>query len=421
MTDGQDLLLIADRSWDGVSDQVSGHTELLVRDGRIERIGPTVPRSAAPGAQVVELGDHTLLPGFIDCHVHTTMNPADVLGPAVSTSPAMVALNSLPVLRTVLDHGFTTVRDMACFTADPITVHLARAIARGLVTGPRMIVAPHLISARGAHGDFSTLLSPALGVELVAVADGPDEIRTAVRRDIRSGADWIKFGATGGFGSPSDDPGQATYSQEEMNALVGAAADLGIPCTPHAYGDEGVRRAVLAGVRSVEHGNLASAQTLQLMQDRGVFLVPTQFMVDDALEHLDEDTYWQGKTPEERTKFRAYKDRLMECARNLADSEVKVAFGTDIGMFPHEQAWREFPTMVKLGLSPARALRAATSVAADLLDRSDLGRLAPGCTADVIAVPGDPMDDITVTGQVAFVLQGGLVHARPAADDGAGT
>ncbi|MET7419227.1 amidohydrolase family protein [Dactylosporangium sp. NPDC005555] len=406
-----DTLVVAERCWDGLAETPSGHTEILVRGGRIVEVSNRAGRGVG---QVVDLGDRMLLPGFIDCHIHTTVDPSALLTAFVADPATVIALRALPVLRDLLDRGFTTVRDLATFAAEPITIYLRNALANGLIAGPRMLVAPHLISARGAHGDISTLLAPEYGRETGVVADGPDAVTRAVREEIRAGADWIKFGATGGFGTPTDDPGQATYTQREMDALVAAATDLGVPCTPHAYGDEGVARAVRAGVRSVEHGNLASAETLSLMQRRGVFLVPTQFMVADALDHLDDDDYWQGKDPDEREKFRRYADQLRDSARNVAASDVQIAFGTDAGMFPHHQNWKEFPAMVHTGITPLRALRAATSTAADLLQRPDLGRIQPGATADLIALPGNPFDDINATSTIDFVMHDGVVH-RPVA------
>ncbi|MEV0690753.1 amidohydrolase family protein [Streptomyces sp. NPDC050388] len=401
------VVLVAERSWDGLAEAPSGHTEIAVRGGRITEVGDHVERGAG---QVVDLGERMLLPGFIDCHIHTTMDPSALLTAFAADPATVIALRALPVLRDLLDRGFTTVRDLATFADQPITLHLRDALAQGLITGPRMLVAPHLISARGAHGDLSTLLAPEYGREIGVLADGPAAVTRAVREEIRAGADWIKFGATGGFGTPTDDPGQATYSQAEMDSLVATAADLGVPCTPHAYGDEGVARAVRAGVRSVEHGNLASAETLSLMQRQGVFLVPTQFMVVDALDHLDDDDYWQGKDPAEREKFHRYADQLRDSARNVAASDVRIAFGTDAGMFPHHRNGNEFPAMVESGITPLRALRAATSTAADLLQRPDLGRIRSGATADLIALPGDPFDDIDATTGVDFVMHDGTLH-----------
>lgn len=406
-TSTQTVVVVADRFWDGLAEAPSGHTEVVVRRGRIVEIGDRVDRSSA---QVVDLGGRMLLPGFIDCHIHTTVDPSALLSAFVADAATVVALRALPVLRDLLDRGFTTVRDLATFTAEPITLYLRDALTREAVTGPHMLVAPHLISARGAHGDISTLLAPEYGREIGVLADGPAAVTRAVREEIRAGADWIKFGATGGFGTPTDDPGRATYTQSEMDALVATATELGVPCTPHAYGDEGVARAVRAGVRSIEHGNLASAETLSRMQQRGVFLVPTQFMVLDALDHLDDDTYWQGKDPAEREKFHRYADQLRDSARNVAASDVRIAFGSDAGMFPHDRNGKEFPAMVETGITPLRALRAATSTAADLLRRPDLGRIRPGATADLLALPGDPFDDIEATGNVDFVMHDGTIY-----------
>jgi imidazolonepropionase-like amidohydrolase len=404
------VVLMADRCWDGLADGPTGHTEVLVREGRVVEVGSRVDYT---DSQVIELGDRTLLPGFIDCHVHTTYHPGRILQQTMSDSPVTMALNSLPNLRILLRNGFTTVRDVGSLAMDPTTIYLRRAVAQGIVAGPRMVVAPHMVSARGGHGDRSSLFGPQFGLEVGVLADGVEEIIKVIRKEIRSGADWVKFAASGGFSSPSDDAAGTLYSQQEMDILVSTARDLAVPCTSHAYGDEGIVRAVRAGVRSVEHGNLASAQTLSLMEQHGVFLVPTQFVIFNAVNHLDDDTHWVGKSPAEREKVARYADQLRESATNVSASNVKIAFGTDAGVFSHAQNWKEFPTMVNRGIVPLRALRAATSVAAELLARPDLGRIQPHACADLIAMPGDPFTDINVTGQVDFVMQNGVVvHHR---------
>lgn len=405
-------VIIAEQVWDGLADNPLGSREIRVENGQITAIDTTVDRS---NAQIIELKDHTVTAGFIDCHVHVSFCEGD---PSVPESPYMVTvplmtLYSLAPLKTLLMNGFTTVRDVGCPDPEFITVDLKRAIARGWIIGPRLLVAPHLISARAGHGDFTSLVAFQFRPEEFEVADGTAEIIRMVREEIRSGADWIKFCATGGFSSPSDDPSQTTYSQEEMNILVSTAKDFGINACPHAYGGEGIKRAVNAGVRSIEHGNLASAETLQLMEQEGVFIVPTQYTVLAKARNANNDAYWKNRSPWQHAKYQKYASQLLTCAQNLANSNVKIAFGTDAGTFPHQDNWKEFPAMVENGITPLRALKAATSVAAELLMQPDIGVLAAGKFADIIAMPGNPFNDINVTGQVDFVMKQGVIYKQP--------
>jgi imidazolonepropionase-like amidohydrolase len=406
--------------WDGVSPQAQPR-QVLVVNGRIRRVAEVIDETEVPpDARVVDLPGHTVTPGFMDCHTHVTLAPPVGLLLALDSS-TMKTLKALPVLRALLDNGFTTVRDLGCGDIDYPTIDLRNAVAAGLVVGPRLLVAPHMISARGGHGDVSGMLAdeyqdPCRPLELAA-ADGSDEIRTRVRQQIRAGADWIKFAATGGFSSPSDDPGHATYSQEEMDVLVATAADLDVPVTPHSYGDEGIQRAVRAGVRSIEHGNLASPVTLRMMQDAGVFMVPTQYTILSGARQGEDDPLWASLPEHSQRKMQKYRGPLLDAADALAASDVRIAFGTDAGMFPHHDNWREFPMMVSTGITPLRALQAATSGAAELLGLDDLGVIAEGKIADLIAMPGDPFTDIEVTGRVDFVMKEGVIHKDPVAAD----
>jgi imidazolonepropionase-like amidohydrolase len=227
---------------------------------------------------------------------------------------------------------------------------------------------------------------------------------------VRRGADWIKYAGTGGFGSALDDPELVMYSQPEVDALLTTARDLGRPTAVHAFNDEGILRAARAGVRSVEHASFASPDTLAVLADKGIWLVPTQVVVVECLRHLEEDPFWADKAGHLRDTIRAHADGLRRCAPHPGASGVRIAFGSDAGVLPHRDNWREFPAMVATGISPLRALRAATSEAAALLATPDRGTIRPGTLADLVAMPGDPFDDIHSTGAVDFVMQDGRVR-----------
>ncbi|MEU4804941.1 FAD-dependent oxidoreductase [Actinosynnema sp. NPDC023587] len=398
--DGPDEVVVtADHLWDGERMCGGADARVLVRGGLIAAVGSEVP----PGARTVDLPGHTLLPGLIDCHMH-------VLDEGLNTSSiGEQTLQALPAMRALLHGGFTTVRDLGSGD-DPITVDLRQAVQEGIVVGPRMITAPNIISARGAHGDKEPQLTTRFGVEVGTVADGIAEVISQVRRQARAKADWIKFAISGGFSSPVDSPATVTYTQEEADALVATAADLGLRCAAHAFNDESVRRAVRAGVRSVEHANMAGPDTFALLAEHGTYLVPTLQVVFDHLDRLDDDEFWAQKPGFLRTKFRDLAEPLRTSATHLADSDVLLAFGTDAGMIPYDETWREFTALARVGIGAERALKSATSVAADLLERPDLGRVRRGAVADLVAVPGNPLHDIEVMGRVDFVMQDGVVR-----------
>lgn len=412
-------VIVAGNVWDGVADHALGPMEILVEKDVITQMGKTVTRPQ--GAKVIDLPNHTVMPGFIDTHVHVTLRP-HYEASLVQLSPAFKTLLGVEALRILLMNGFTTVRDVSDMDFHGYsTVDLKRGIEQGLIIGPRLLVAPHIISATAGHGDGTSLLSadnfPVTDVIWQNnLADGPDQIRHVVRSEINRGADWIKFAASGGFSSPADDPSQVTYSQEEMNMLVATAKDLGIPSCPHVYGDEGIIRALNAGVRSIEHGNLASANTLARMEKQGVFLVPTQLAVLENAKNIDNDAYWQGQPVYKRAKYKKYASSLLQSAKALANSQVKIALGTDLGSsgdFSNLNNAKEFAEMVSNGIDLLRALKAGTSVAAELLGREDIGVLAVGNKADIVAMPGNPFEDITATEKVNFVMKGGIIYQQP--------
>lgn len=410
---GGSVVLSCGNLWDGQSDRPLGPMEILVKGGKIAEMGKKVSRP--DGAEVVDLSGQTVAPGFIDCHVHMTFSPEN-FGTMFSDSEARALLHAYGPLNQMLMNGFTTVRDVGTNAIwYYVTVDLKHAIDQGLVVGPRMMVAPHIISSTGGHGDFSGSAAPGLqrAVKSSVIADGTSEIQRVVREEIRGGADWIKCAATGGFMSPTSDPGCCSYSQEEMEALVRTAHDLGKPVCVHTYADEGIRRSVMAGADCIEHGNFVTEKTLELMEERGTYIVPTQYTFKEALENMDNPEYWAKRPPWEHQKNVKYGQTVIDAQRNLARSNVKVAFGTDVGTFSFRDGWREFPTMVQNGISPLRALKSATSVAAELLGRQDLGTLAVGKAADIIAMPGDPFLDINFTGKVSFVMKEGKIYKAP--------
>ena len=393
------------RVFDGKS-AGTGRVEILVDQGKIVWVSPSVGRP--DNADIVDLTQRTCLPGLIDTHAHLMFEPGDNDMQMVTRSSAAKTLHGFANAHSMLLAGFTTVRvpgdeDLAWGAAD-----LKRAVDSGLVQGPRMFVASHAISSTGGHGDFSRF-APEFDIRGAAIADGPDEIRKAVRTEFRNGSDWIKIMATGGFLSAGDEPGTATYREEELRAAVEEAEALGHHVCAHAHGAEGIKRAVRAGVRSIEHGTFIDDEGLRLMEQKGAFLVTTWSVVDWLKEHAKE----AGLPAYALEKLERYGPKLLERRAAIVKSRVRIAYGTDVGAYPHSEGWREFVSLVKAGIPPLRALRAATTEAADLLERPDLGRLAPGSAADIVAVDGNPLEDIQAMGRVEFVMKGGEIIRQP--------
>lgn len=407
------VVIRAGNFWDGISEKPLGPREILVLGETIADIGKSV--NEPEGAEIIELPRHTVTPGFIDCHVHLTLRP-ELLGSFWSYSPSYKALLGAEALKTLLMNGFTTVRDCGDMDLHGFTVRdLKLAGERGIIPGSRLVCSGHMISSRGGHMNAMLSLAPDSHPWENCLADGPDEIRKVVRNEIKHGAEWVKYAASGGFSTAGDDPLQVTYTQEEMDSLVAAARDFNRPVAVHVFGDEAIRRSVLAGVRSVEHGSMVSKETLRLMEKNGVYIIPTQLMATRPARLAEDDAFWQAlNAPAHmRIKVRKYQDALLEGARNIASGKVKIAFGTDLGIFSYRtNGAGEFFEMVKNGITPVRALRAATSVAAELLQRDDIGILAPGRNADIIAMPGNPFKDIAVTERVDFVMKSGTVTKR---------
>ncbi|HET8529189.1 MAG TPA: amidohydrolase family protein [Gaiellaceae bacterium] len=399
-------VLVCGAVFDGVSDGLGGATEILVRDGRIAEIGASVRRPE--GAEVIDLSERTVGPGFIDTHVHLTMDASDLARQTLE-STATKALKGLGLAQEYLRYGFTTLRDLGSMDPEFPTVDLRDALAAGVVPGPRLVVAGHIISASAGHGDLRGFYPSRWDLPVSAIADGADEIRRLVRREHAYGSDWIKTSNAGGYFSPGDDPAKPTWFDDELEALCSAAELLGMPVAVHTGAAEACKQAIRCGARSLEHAYLIDEEAVDLAVRLDTFVVPTMQMTQEDIGALQ-----AGTLPCQAVwKFSRDNRQIVDAQRLLAGSDVKIAFGTDCGMFPFSHGILEFQAMVAAGLSPLRALKAGTSVAAELLARDDLGVLRPGACADVVAMRGDPLEDIAATASVDFVMRGGTVYRRP--------
>jgi imidazolonepropionase-like amidohydrolase len=400
------IVLRAARMFDGTSDAVIRNGAIVVQGNRIVAAGANLDIPA--NAQVIDLGDATLLPGLIDSHVHLTeQNEQNFYLNYFQTlmrHPAEQAILATTFARKTIDAGFTTVRNVGA--SDYVDVGLRNAINNGWTVGPRMLVSIHAIGATGGHGD-SDPIPPSKGIPSLGpidgVCNGPAECRAAVRYQIKYGADVIKFMPSGGVLSLSDPVDAPELSQDEMNAIVEESHHWGRKVAAHCHGDAAAKMAVIAGVDSIEHGSFLKPDTLTQMRDKGIYLVPTLLASDWIGGRLE--TF----PPAIANKARAAIAARSEMFRNALKIGVKIAFGTDSAVSPHGLNAREFALMTGLGMSPAAALRSATTVAASLLGVDDRGVLAAGKLADIIAVPGNPLDDIKVMERVAFVMKDGVV------------
>ncbi len=380
---------------------------LLIDGERIAEVGPT----SVPGdATVIDLGDLTLLPGLMDMEVNLLLGGPDHRSPliAVQDDPAVRTLRAVANARRTLRAGFTTVRNLGLFIQTGgllLDVALKKAIDLGWIDGPRVVPAGHAICPTGGHLDptmfqaFAPHIMP-LTVE-EGIANGVSEVRKAVRYQIKHGAQVIKVCASGGVMSHTGPAGAQQYSDEELRAIADEAHRAGLKVAAHAHGDDGIRAALEAGFDCIEHGSLMTDETLDLLIARGTFLVPTTYLADGMdVSHA---------APELQAKAAEVFPRAKETIRKAVARGARIACGTDAPAIPHGRNAKELIALVDRGMTPLGAIRAATTVAAELIDVDDRGRLEAGLLADVIAVPGDPLGDIGVTEDVRFVMKGGQV------------
>jgi imidazolonepropionase-like amidohydrolase len=405
--DSPTTIIRCGRLIDGRSDDVRTNVAVTVREGRIVTVGAA--SSTPAGAQVIDLSRSTCLPGLMDLHAHILYRPGtEALADFATRSSARKALDGLRAAQNMLRHGFTTLRDPGDEDAYYAIVDVKNAIARGEFVGPRLLVAPHFFSATGGHGDLNMLAPDLPHLAEGRIVNGVDAMRLAVREEVKYGADWIKVMASGGVMSSGDNPRATAYSDEELRAAVEETHRLGRKITVHAIGPDSIKASVRAGVDCVEHGVLIDEEGIRLMREKGIPLVPTLYV----LEYIIDDGPRLGLPAESIAKARALRDERDRSIRAAFAAGLKIAFGSDT-IFPHEHAAREFAQMVRLGLTPMQAIRAATLNAAEVLgiDR-ETGTLEAGKAADLIAVSGDPLKDVRTLESVSFVMKGGqLVQA----------
>ncbi len=402
----------AARLLDGSGGAPAANAVVIVENDRIAAVGSGLAVPA--GAEVIDLGGATLLPGFIDCHTHVTGQPGDnFYEDLFKRSPIDSAILAHLYARRTLEAGFTTIRNVGA--GEYVDIALRNAIERGDIPGPRMRVSGFAISATGGHGDLNGYSPYVMFKTFSGIADGVDEIRKLVRTNIKQGADVIKVLATAGVLSEEDSEGAPQYSQEELDALVEEAHMWGRRVAAHAHGAEGIKRAIKAGVDSVEHASFIDDEGIRLAKEHGTYLVMDIYNDDYIMTEYKKRGYPDKILEKERRVGRTQRENF----RKAWKAGVKMAYGTDAGVYPHGDNGKQFAKMVEWGMTPTEAIEAATTWAADLLGWSDrVGSVQAGRFADLVAVDGDPLANIAILEHPAFVMKGGVIYKRGGKDVG---
>ena len=360
-------------------------------------------------ATIIDLSKYTVLPGLIDCHTHITSQPGgDYYADIFRKTPVDVAIIAHIYAKKTLEAGFTSVRDLG--SAGLVDIALRNAINNGDIVGPNMYAATMFIGSTGSHGDlngFSPYLEFNAPKGMSGVANGVDAVRAQVRFNVKNGADVIKFGASAGVLSEEESVGGPQYSQEEMDAIVSEAKMWGKKAAAHAHGAEAIKMAVKAGVASIEHGSLVDAEGIQLMKAKGTYLVSDVYDDEYILSEYSKLGYPDKIINKEKMVGKLQRENFQKAV----EAGVKIAFGTDAGVYPHGWNARQFKWMTRFGLSPMGAIQAATINAADLIGiKEKTGSIKAGKKADIIAVANNPIDEISTLEQVQFVMKNGVVY-----------
>ena len=401
----------AGRLFDGTGDKARENMVIVIQDDRIQSVAPAGSTSVPSGATVIDLSRATVLPGLIDCHTHLGSR-ADRYDEIYNfkDTPFQSAFAAVVHARKTLEAGFTSVRDVGSLPF--LAVDLRNSINEGLIPGPRIVASGPPISITGGHGDLNNF-SPQTRVSMFPeerdfqIADGVDQVRHVVRAQVKYGVDVIKILATGGVLSKGDSPGAPQFTFEELKAAAEEAHMAGRKIAAHAHGTQGIKNAILAGIDSIEHASLIDDEGIRLAKEHGTYLVMDIYNDDYILGKAIEFGLPQENVDKEKTVGRTQRENFQKAFQ----AGTKMAFGTDAGVYPHGDNAKQFFYMVKFGMTPAQAIRAATSSAADLIGRAkDVGSIEAGKYADIIAVSADPLQDVRALENVGFVMKGGVVY-----------
>jgi imidazolonepropionase-like amidohydrolase len=408
------LVLKASRLIDTKAGVVLRDQAVVIEGDKIKAVGPAaeIAKALPAGAKVIDLGDATLMPGLMDCHTHITSQPENYYTDIFRKSPIDVAISAHIYARRTLMAGFTTVRDVGA--GEYIDIALKRAIEEGKVAGPRIVPCALALGSTGGHVDLSGFSPSIRFKDMTGVADGIDAVRKRVRENIKYGAEWIKIAATAGVLSEEESVGAPQYSLDEMKAIVEEAALWHRKVAAHAHGTEGIKMAIRAGVASVEHASFIDDEGIALAKEKGTVLVMDIYNDDYILAEFGRMGYPEKIIEKERLVGRTQRENFQKALK----AGCKMAYGTDAGVYPHGWNGKQMAHMVRWGMTPIQAVQAATVNSAALLGKAEqLGRIAPGYLADLIAIEGDALANMGSFEHVDFVMKGGELFKNRLTND----